>query len=132
MCVWLPQRLEEGPGSLVVHSMNYHVLAHELWEQRAGPFGRAVGALHYPSMVLPSPSTGFVVVVVYVSIKSIDPTTGSDPRAAMSWAHQVKLQCLKINSSGLKQLCCVGGRMGSEHSGKCCLSVVCVIASFQE
>lgn len=54
------------------------------------------------------------------------------PQAAMLWAHQVKLQYLKINSSGLKQLCCVGGRMGSEHSGKCCLSVVCVIASFQE
>lgn len=79
MCVWLPQRPEEGPSSLVVHSMNYHVLAHELWELRAGPFGRAVGALHYPSMVLPSPSTGFVVVVVvYVLIKSIDPTTGSN------------------------------------------------------
>lgn len=104
MRAWLPQRPEEGPGSLVVHSMNYHVLPHELWELRAGPFGRAVGALHYPSMVLSSPSTSFVVVVV-VLIKSIDPTTGSYPCAGMSWADRVKLQCLKINSLGLKQLC---------------------------
>lgn len=126
MCAWLPQRPEEGPESLVVHSMNYHALPCELWELKAGPFGRAGGAFYYPSMVLPSPSMGFVVVVLYVLKKSIDPTTGSYTCAALSWTHRVKLQCLKINSSGLKHRCCFGGRWG-QNIQESVAALLCVL-----
>lgn len=47
----------------------------------------------------------------YVLVKSTDPTTGSYPRAEM-WVSTVKLHCLKISSSGIKQLWSSWGQDG--------------------